>query len=47
MDFISGLINTEYAIFLWVIVGLMTVSGFLASIKDFFEFLSWITKVKE
>lgn len=47
MGFISELIKTEYAIFLWIVVAFISVAGFLASIKGFFEFISWIKKVKE
>ncbi len=47
MEFISGLVKTEYAIFLWIVVAFIAVAGFLASIKGFFEFISWIKKVKE
>lgn len=47
MEFISELVKTEYTIFLWIVVAFTSIAGFLASIKGFFEFISWIKKVKE
>ena len=47
MEIIAGLVKTEYAIFLWIVLAFIAVTGFLASIKSFFEFISWIKKVKE
>jgi hypothetical protein len=47
MEFIAELVKTEYPIFFWIVVTFISVSGLLASIKGFFEFISWISKVKE
>lgn len=47
MVFVSELIKTEYAIFLWITVAFLSLASFLVSIKGFFEFISWVIKVKE
>ena len=46
MAYFSELIKTEYAMFVWIAVVFISVTSFLASVKGFFEFCLWVTKVK-
>ncbi|ABM03485.1 hypothetical protein Ping_1696 [Psychromonas ingrahamii 37] len=46
MAFFSELLKTEHILFVWVIVAFIAFSGFLVSIKGFFEFIAWVKKVR-